>query len=271
LERLARGRFHLAVLGQFKRGKSTLLNALLGEAVLPTAVVPAYRHPDVHPARRVHFQGQREPQDAQFQAVGQLGDFLAGFVTETGNPRNKLEVAQVEMFHPAALLGKGVVLIDTPGIGSTFRHNIEATLNLLPQCDAALFLVSADPPITEVEVEFLRQVRSKVARLFFILNKVEFLANEKAADHCRAACRLCPDDGILRANLSVCLGKAGRHEEAEAEVRISLDLDGGSAMHANMVFACWEWRLGKHGLALRRVDSVRVPEDARERRLNIGA
>lgn len=116
--------------------------------------------------------------DGYWHLAGQLGDFLAGFVTEMGNPRNKLGVAQVEVFHPAALLGKGVVLIDTPGIGSTFRHNTEATLNFLPQCDAALFLVSADPPITEVEVEFLRQVRSKVSRLFFILNKVDYLSDD---------------------------------------------------------------------------------------------
>ena len=55
----------------------------------------------------------------------------------------------------------GQVLIDTPGIGSTFRHNAQATLNFLPQCDAALFLVSADPPITEVEVDFLKEVRGQ--------------------------------------------------------------------------------------------------------------
>jgi GTP-binding protein EngB required for normal cell division len=182
-ERLAQGRFHLAVLGQFKRGKSTLLNSLLGEAVLPTAVVPltaipTFIRPGQALAARVHFQDHREPRDVEVQTAGQLGEFLAGFVTETGNPKNTLGVAQVEVFHPAALLGKGVVLIDTPGIGSTFRHNTEATLNFLPQCDAALFLVSADPPITEVEVEFLRQVQSKVARLFFILNKVDYLSEE---------------------------------------------------------------------------------------------
>jgi len=182
-ERLVQGRFHLAVLGQFKRGKSTLLNALLGEVVLPTAVVPLTAIPTfIRPgdtlAARVHFLDQREPQDAEVQTSGQLGEFLAGFVTETGNPKNTLGVAQVEVLHPAALLGKGVVLIDTPGIGSTFQHNTEATLNFLPQCDAALFLVSADPPITEVEVEFLRQVKSKVSRLFFILNKVDYLSDE---------------------------------------------------------------------------------------------
>ncbi|MEM2124061.1 MAG: dynamin family protein, partial [Methanolinea sp.] len=54
-------------------------------------------------------------------------------------------------------------------------HNTEMTLNFLPQCDAALFIVSADPPITEVECDFLAHVREKVARLFFVLNKVDYL------------------------------------------------------------------------------------------------
>ncbi|MGQ9589466.1 MAG: dynamin family protein [Planctomycetota bacterium] len=182
-ERLAEGRFHLAVLGQFKRGKSTLLNALLGEPVLPTAVVPltaipTFIRPGETRAARVHFRIERPPEDSTADAAAELSDFLAGFVTETGNPKNELGVAHVEVFHPAPILQRGVVLIDTPGIGSTFRHNTEATLNFLPQCDAALFLVSADPPITEVEVAFLRQVRSKVARLFFILNKVDYLSDE---------------------------------------------------------------------------------------------
>jgi SpoVK/Ycf46/Vps4 family AAA+-type ATPase len=100
-------------------------------------------------------------------------------VTETGNPKNRLGVSQVEIFHPAPILRHGVVLIDTPGIGSTLRHNTEATLNFLPQCDAAVFLVSADPPLTEVEVEFLTHVRSRVARLFFVMNKVDYLAAEE--------------------------------------------------------------------------------------------
>jgi predicted GTPase len=65
------------------------------------------------------------------------------------------------------------VLIDTPGIGSTHRHNTGMTLRFLPQCDAALFLVSADPPITEVEVAFLIEVRNRVQDLFFVMNKMD--------------------------------------------------------------------------------------------------
>ncbi|MCX5841974.1 MAG: dynamin family protein, partial [Deltaproteobacteria bacterium] len=87
-------------------------------------------------------------------------------------------VLQVEITHPAEIL-RDVVLIDTPGIGSTYRHNTEATMNFLPQCDAALFLVSADPPITEVEVAFLQEIKSRVTRLFFVLNKVDYLTDSE--------------------------------------------------------------------------------------------
>lgn len=104
-------------------------------------------------------------------------------MTEEGNPRNRLGVTEVEVVLPASILSKGVVLIDTPGIGSTYRHNTQVTLNFLQQCDAALFLISADPPITDVELDFLRQVRQKVPRLFFVLNKVDYLH----ADECDQA------------------------------------------------------------------------------------
>jgi len=183
-ERLCQGRLHLAVLGQFKRGKSTLLNALLGESVLPTAVVPLTAIPTFvrsgpRLAGRVEFQNGREAESFTGDGVAELQAFLSRFVTEEGNPKNKLGVLQVEVVHPAPILAKGVVLIDTPGIGSTFRHNTEATLNFLPQCDAALFLISADPPVTEVEVAFLKQVRKKVPRLFFIFNKADYLSGEE--------------------------------------------------------------------------------------------
>ena len=179
-ERLRAERCHLAVLGQFKRGKSTLINALLGAPVLPSAIVPltsipTFLHGGDGLTARVVFENDKP--DARFAGADAeaLGEFLRQFVTEEANPRNRLGVEQVEVTCPAAVLQQGLVLIDTPGIGSTFRHNTEATLNFLPQCDAAIFVVSADPPITEVEVEFLKLVRGKLARLFFVLNKADYL------------------------------------------------------------------------------------------------
>ena len=178
--RYCEGRFHLAVLGQFKRGKSTLLNALTGEPILPVGVVPltaAATFLQYGEAAKItiKYKDSRPVDEFTGASTAERSAFLAGFVTEKGNPKNKLGVAEVHVNLPAPILSGGVVLIDTPGIGSTYRHNTSATLNFLEQCDAALFLVSADPPITEVELDFLRQVRQKVPRLFFVLNKIDYL------------------------------------------------------------------------------------------------
>src|SRR4030066_1352157 len=121
-DRLFEGRFHLAVLGQFKRGKSTLLNALLGEAVLPTAVIPLTAIPTFIQASqklsaRVLFEDEKSPAEFMTSDSNELVDFLSKYVAETNNPANQLNVQQVEVFHTAKILCHGVVLIDTPGIG----------------------------------------------------------------------------------------------------------------------------------------------------------
>jgi len=186
-QRLEEERFHLAVLGQFKRGKSTLLNALLGADVLPTSVIPltaiptfVQYGPDL--SARVVLQSGEIGDVFTGGTTDQLAEFLAEYVTEKHNPGNRRGVREVEVEHPSSLLRRGVVLIDTPGIGSTLRHNTEATLNFLPQCDAALFIVSPDPPITKVEVDFLKDVLDKTARTFFVLNKIDYLSNDEIAE-----------------------------------------------------------------------------------------
>jgi len=182
-ERFREGIFHLAALGQTKRGKSTLLNALLGENILPTSVIPLTAIPTFLRAgpklkARVIFKDGRASQELTGEDSSAMREALAGFISEELNPNNRLGVEQVEIEHPSPILKPGLVLIDTPGIGSTFEHNTEATLNFLPQCDAALFVVSPDPPITEVEVEFLKEVRSKISRLFFVFNKADYLSEQ---------------------------------------------------------------------------------------------
>lgn len=183
-ERLIGGQFRLAVLGQFKRGKSTLLNALLGDALLPTDILPVtaiptfIRYSDVV-SGCVHFTNGAEPINLTASGSQDLIDLLSRYVTESGNPNNHHQVERVEIGHPAKLLQQGVILIDTPGIGSTHKHNTEVAYQILPQCDAALFLVSPDPPITEVELDYLKEICQQLPRTFYLLNKIDFLSEKE--------------------------------------------------------------------------------------------
>ena len=183
-QRLLAGQFRLAVLGQFKRGKSTLLNALLGDELLPTDILPVTAIPTfISAAEEIEVQVSfsTEAKSVKFKpSSGQaLGDFLTEYVTEKGNPHNQREVARVDVGHPAEILKQGIVLIDTPGIGSTYKHNTEVAYQVLPQCDAALFLVSPDPPITEVEIDYLKEIQQCLPRTFFLLNKVDYLDDKE--------------------------------------------------------------------------------------------
>ncbi len=182
--RLQQGRFRLAVLGQFKRGKSTFLNALLGENLLPTDILPVTAIPtfiqsaDTRYAEVV-FADHRQSLRFNPEQEGSLNHFLADYVSEKGNPDNHRKVKHVDIGHPAPILRQGVVLVDTPGIGSTLKHNTEVAYQVLPQCDAALFLVSPDPPVTEAEIDYLRQIQNLLPRTFFLLNKVDHLDDEE--------------------------------------------------------------------------------------------
>lgn len=163
----------MVVFGEFKRGKTTFVNALLGAEMLPVAVVPLTSVVTAvtwgeEVRARIGYLGGRE-EDVPAAA-------LAAYVTERDNPGNRLGVRQAILSYPSNDLRDGVFLVDTPGVGSIYHHNTEAAREFLPQSDAAIFLVSADPPISDAEREFLEEIREEAARLFFVLNKIDHLS-----------------------------------------------------------------------------------------------
>jgi GTP-binding protein EngB required for normal cell division len=183
-DRLQQRRLQIAVLGQFKRGKSTIVNAMLGAAVLPTGVVPLTAIPTFiswreEPLIQIQFSNGRPDEQFAVNTADRIYEVLSRFVTEEANPKNHLAVDRVDLFYPAPILADGTTLIDTPGIGSTLAHNTEAALRILPECDASLFVVSADPPITEVEIGYLRRLKSKTGRMFFVVNKIDYLTSDE--------------------------------------------------------------------------------------------
>ncbi|HEX3019877.1 MAG TPA: dynamin family protein [Chitinispirillaceae bacterium] len=177
--RLSRGQLHLAVLGQFNRGKSTFINALIRQKILPTSVLPVTSVPTFISYNdcmscTVRFLNNK-PDLVVKQSIEYIVATLSKYVAEENNPKNQFCVRDVQIACPSPILQNGTVLIDTPGFGSTYVHNTRTALDALVDCDAALFLLSSDPPMTQTEVEFLKQVQQYVPRIFFILNKIDLL------------------------------------------------------------------------------------------------
>jgi GTP-binding protein EngB required for normal cell division len=168
--RVSEGRFFLACIGQFKRGKSSLINALIGEAVLPSGFIPVTTVPTV-----VRFAGERKArirrQNGAWQEIP-LSD-LSLYASEEHNPENSKGIAGVEVFVPAPLLADGMCLVDTPGLGSVFLGNTATTQDFLPRIDAALVVIGADPPIAGEELKLVEAVGNQARKLIVVLNKAD--------------------------------------------------------------------------------------------------
>ena len=168
--RISEGRFYVACIGQFKRGKSTLINALIGDAVLPVGFTPVTAVPTVirfGEGRRARIQAR----DGSWQGVS-VSD-LNQYVSEEFNPENTKGVRGVEVFVPSSLLAGGMCFVDTPGLGSVFTGNTAATHAFIPHIDAALVVIGADPPLAGEELGLVEAVARQVQDIVVVLNKAD--------------------------------------------------------------------------------------------------
>jgi GTP-binding protein EngB required for normal cell division/methyl-accepting chemotaxis protein len=172
-EKIAAQTFNLVVAGQFKRGKSSLINALLGAELLPVGVVPLTSVVTILSAGET-TQVEVEFEDGRTESVPP--ERLAEYVTEKGNPKNVMKVRIVHIRHPSPWLRGGVRLVDTPGIGSVYRHNTDVARGFLPKADAVLFVLSVDQPLSQAEHDFLKEIIGYAARVFVLLNKTDLLS-----------------------------------------------------------------------------------------------
>ncbi|HEU5041009.1 MAG TPA: dynamin family protein [Gemmatimonadales bacterium] len=137
------GLFLLVVAGEFNSGKSSFINALLGERVLPEGVTPT--------TDRINL--------------------LRHGPTVAEQP---LQPYLLERTHPAALL-REITVVDTPGTNAIIRRHEELTRDFVPRSDLVLFVTSADRPFTESERGFLEQIREWGKKIVFVINKVDIL------------------------------------------------------------------------------------------------
>lgn len=178
-EKVAEHVFNLVVAGEFKRGKSTVINTMLGADLLPTGGVPltsvvTLLHYGNPPGVTVVFD------NGETRAVPL--ETLPDYVTERGNPKNAKGVREVAVTFPAEWLKGGIRLVDTPGTGSVHRHNTEVTYRYLPHADAVIFVTSADQPVSRAELDFLADIRRYAGKVFCLFNKTDYLNEAEQAE-----------------------------------------------------------------------------------------
>jgi GTPase SAR1 family protein len=174
---LQQGVFRLMVLGDMKRGKSTFLNALIGENILPsdvnpcTALLTVLRY-GTEKKVTVHFKGDQRPEALDFESFKDKYtiDPMEAKALEESNKLAFPDVDYAVVEYPLELLSKGIEIIDSPGLNDTEARN-ELSLGYLNNCHAVLFVLSASQPCTLGERRYLENyVKDRGLSVFFLIN-----------------------------------------------------------------------------------------------------
>ena len=169
----------VAILGQFKAGKSSFINSLLGKPILPTGVVPVttvitrLQYGPKERATVTHFDGSR---------VEIPLEKLADFTSEAGNPGNIKNVEVVDVDIPAMADYPGLRLVDTPGMGSVFKTHMKIAQDWLPEVGAAIVAVSSDRPLSDNDLELIRELTRHTPNVILLLTKVDLLLPDQRTE-----------------------------------------------------------------------------------------
>ncbi len=172
--RLKRPSTVVCVVGEFKQGKSSLVNGLLGRTICPvdddlaTSAITLVRYGDEATAS-VRRRGDDGTATSQSVPVEELTDW----VSEVGNPKNAKQVERVEITVPSPLLKQGLVVVDTPGMGGLGAGHAAATLAFLPFADGLIFVSDASAELSAPEVVFLRRATELCPTVMFALTKID--------------------------------------------------------------------------------------------------
>ena len=202
LARLNAGSFSVAVVGEFKRGKTTFINALLGYPVLPADAVPCSATVSRliygrTPHAEIHFRS------GEVRAVD-LAE-LDRYITQVTDEATVVAatVRQAVVAYPTLFCQNNVVLIDTPGLSDAEAFT-RLTLDVIPSSDAAVFVVSALTPFSNTEGEFLLRMLETfdLDRLLFVVNRIDQINDNDAADRAIARVRHRISEIAVRAGLT---------------------------------------------------------------------
>ncbi|GEL20876.1 dynamin family protein [Pseudonocardia asaccharolytica] len=176
-KRLADPNVRVLIVGEFKKGKSQLVNALVNAPVCPvdddisTAVPTVVRHAETTSVTLVRESATDDdrPPERTDVPIGQL----AQYVSEAGNPANRAGLSYAEVGLPRKLLAGGLVLVDTPGVGGLGSAHGAATMSVLPSADAVVLVSDAAQEYTAPELEFLSAAMKLCPNVACVVTKTD--------------------------------------------------------------------------------------------------
>jgi len=166
----------VAILGQFKAGKSSFINSIIGKKVLPVGAIPV-----TTVITRIQF-GPEEMATVTFFDKKKINvglDEIEEFISELKNAANQKNVEVVDITLPNLISYPGLRLVDTPGLGSIFKYNTELSEEWLPEVGAAIIAISSDRPLSENDLNLIRELMEFTPKVVILLTKVDLLSEEQ--------------------------------------------------------------------------------------------
>lgn len=171
--KLTSHKFSVGIMGEFKRGKSTVINALLGREIMPADILPA-----TATMNRVTYDLQPHAQVIKNDgSVLEIPvDEIADYVTKTNdeNAKRAEMVDEAIVYYPCQFCQNGVDIVDTPGLNDDERMD-KISEEIIPKLDAVIMVIVPGAPFSKSEAEFVRNklMGSDLGRLIFLVNKID--------------------------------------------------------------------------------------------------
>ena len=165
--------YFIVVVGEFNRGKSTFINALLGKTLLPTDILP-----ETATINAIIFND--EPRlsivtDSSEREGKASIEFLKNFSAQIANGETLRQIKYIKIGYPLELLRERIVLVDTPGVFDLSEQNANVTYNFIPKADTIIFVLDATSPLKKSERDFILEhlIPFGITDILFLLNKYD--------------------------------------------------------------------------------------------------
>ncbi|WP_100403602.1 dynamin family protein [Bacillus sp. FJAT-42315] len=180
------GEFSIVVVGEFSAGKSTFLNALMGEKLLPsftsetTATINYLKHLKKSPnGRQLEVRYKDTNRQVEYGDATEVD--IKRFVSTASDKNVAREIESVTLYLDSPLLDKGVMLVDSPGLNGIRKGHAEVTERQIERSHACIYMFTAAQPGSQTDFEILAQLTKKFNTIFLVLNQIDKIKKSEEA------------------------------------------------------------------------------------------